>query len=135
MAYIRHIALRCNDVETSRRFYEQVIGLQFVGYRPNGVSVDLSDGTLNMTLLPYQGARPSLEEGEEYIHFGLIVDDLEAVWRRIRLWGSAATKTVKNRDPLEPAVLPDIAFKTLDPDGNIIDVSSNTQEWRGIRTP
>ena len=52
MALLRHLALRCRDVETSRRFYE-TIGFEFVGYRPSGISMDLSDGTINITLLPH----------------------------------------------------------------------------------
>ena len=32
MTYLRHLALRCHDMEASRRFYER-LGLRFVGYR------------------------------------------------------------------------------------------------------
>ena len=53
MAFLRHIALRTQDMEASRLFYE-TIGFQFVGYRGRG-GLDLSDGTLNMTILQYNG--------------------------------------------------------------------------------
>ena len=36
MARLRHLALRCRDMETSRCFYETVIGWKFVGYRASG---------------------------------------------------------------------------------------------------
>ena len=52
MAFLRHIALRTKDMEASRSFYE-TIGFQFVGYRGRG-GLDLSDGTLNMTIPPIQ---------------------------------------------------------------------------------
>jgi catechol-2,3-dioxygenase len=133
MAYLRHLALRCRDVETSRRFYEEVIGFTLVGYRSDGVSVDLTDGTLNITLLRHDRPRPALEEGEEYIHFGILVDALEPVWKRLRAWGAEAPKTVKMRTEIAADRVPDIAFKTFDPDGNIIDISSDRNEWRGVR--
>lgn len=134
MTLLRHLALRCRDVEQSRRFYEEGIGFRFVGYRPSGTSADLSDGTLNITLLPYDGKeRPRLEEGEEYIHFGILVDDLEASWRRLRGLGARIEKTVKARDPLAAGTPPRIAFKVLDPDGNVIDVSADREEWRGVK--
>ncbi|SVD76417.1 uncharacterized protein METZ01_LOCUS429271 [marine metagenome] len=131
MALLRHLALRCRNVETSRTFYEDILGFTFVGYRGNGTAVDLSDGTSNITLLPHEGKRPVLEEGEEYIHFGIIVDDLEGVWKRLKGWGSNAEKTVKGRTGLDKEAMPEIAFKTLDPDGNVIDVSCDREEWRG----
>ena len=62
MALLRHLALRCRDVEVSRRFCEEGIGFRFVGYRPSGISIDLSDGTNNITLLPYgDKQRPKAE--------------------------------------------------------------------------
>ena len=98
MALLRHLALRCRDVETSRRFYE-TIGFEFVGYRPSGISMDLSDGTVNITLLPHgEKERPHLEEGEEYIHFGIYVEDFEAVWQRLHNLDTTMEKTVKGRD-------------------------------------
>jgi catechol 2,3-dioxygenase-like lactoylglutathione lyase family enzyme len=133
MALLRHLALRCRDVEQSRRFYEHGIGFSFVGYRPSGTSIDLSDGTLNITLLPHTGReRPHLEEGEEYIHFGVLVEDLEAAWRRLRALGAHIEKTVKARDPVDPEAPPQLAFKVLDPDGNVIDISADRGEWRGV---
>lgn len=132
MALLRHLALRCSDVSTSRRFYETILGFTFVGFRGDGVSVDLSDGTSNITLLPHEGERPTLSEGEEYIHFGIIVEDLEGAWHRLKEFGSPVEKTVKGRDDLDPDAVPQIAFKAQDPDGNVIDVSCDKQEWRGI---
>lgn len=134
MAFLRHLALRCRDVEQSRHFYEQGIGFSFVGYRPSGTSIDLSDGTLNITLLPHAGGeRPRLEEDEEYIHFGVLVEDLEATWHRLRALGGRIEKTVKARDLLDAEAPPQLAFKALDPDGNVVDVSANRGEWRGVK--
>jgi catechol 2,3-dioxygenase-like lactoylglutathione lyase family enzyme len=135
MARLRHLALRCRDMERSRRFYEQVIGWKFVGYRPGGNGLDLSDGVNNITLIqhPPQAVRPVMEEGDEYIHFGVIVDDLPAVWQRLHAWGAVFSKeNVKQRNPIDPTREPPNSFKVLDPDGNVVDITGNRAEWRGV---
>ncbi len=138
MALLRHLALRCRDLEKSRRFYEEVIGWKFIGYRPSGNSLDLSDGTNNITLIQHPGGkeRPVMEEGEEYIHFGVVVDDLEATWQRLHRWGAQFSKeNVKERNPIDPGVRPPVSFKVLDPDGNVVDITCNRAEWRGVELP
>lgn len=136
MALLRHLALRCRDMEKSRRFYEEVIGWRFVGYRPSGNSLDLSDGTNNITLIQHPAGkeRPVMEEGEEYIHFGVVVPDLPAVWKRLHQWGAHFSKeNVKERNPIDPGVQPPVSFKVLDPDGNVVDITCNRAEWRGVQ--
>ena len=139
MTHLRHLALRCLDMERSREFYTQVIGFQFHGYRPSRQGLDLTDGVNNITLLqqPADCARPRLEEGTEYIHFGIIVNDLTACWRRCRDWGAEISKgDVKDRTQVEdPHAVPAHSFKVLDPDGNVIDISANSEEWHGVRLP
>ena len=134
MALLRHLALRCRDVEVSRRFYEQAIGFRFIGDRSStGTgSIDLTDGTLNITLLPYAGQRADFEEGDEYIHFGIYVDDLQAAWLRLKGSGAPGVKTVKGRNEIDQDAPPELAFKVTDPDGNVIDVTGDPGEWRGI---
>ena len=130
MPSVRHIALRCRDVEITRRFYAEVLGMRFVGYRGNGRALDMSDGYLNLTLLPHDGERPPVVEGEEYVHFGLVVDDLRETWRRVRAWGADAPKTVKGRVPISADEPPSAAFKAFDPDGNVLDITSDEGEGR-----
>lgn len=80
---LRHLALRVGDIASSRAFYEDGLGLRFIGFRPNGDSIDLTDGESNLTLLPYEGpARPRLDEGTEYVHYGFLVDDLAQTLER-----------------------------------------------------
>ena len=73
MAFLRHVALRVKDKEETRRFYE-VIGFKFVGYRgPDSTSsIDLTDGTLNMTILQYDGEKTPTARGTDrvYAHWG-----------------------------------------------------------------
>ena len=135
MALLRHLALRCRDMERSRQFYEEVIGWTFVGYRPGGRGLDLSDGVNNITLIQYaeEKQRPVFEEGDEYIHFGVIVDDLSDIWRRLQAWGATFSKeNVKERHPIDAEQLPPVSVKVLDPDGNVVDITCNRDEWRGV---
>jgi catechol 2,3-dioxygenase-like lactoylglutathione lyase family enzyme len=122
-------------MERSRRFYETVIGWKFVDYRPSRQGLDLTDGVNNITLLqhPPEMERPVLEEGNEYLHFGVIVDDLAACWLRCRQWGAEISKgDVKERTVADLSQPPERSFKVLDPDHNVIDVTANREEWCGV---
>ena len=133
MAFLRHIALRTKDMETSRRFYE-TIGFEFVGYRGRG-GLDLSDGTLNMTILQYNGTeRPPFEEGTEFIHFGIIVEDLGSIYNTLRDGGfELIMDNVKKGDDIDDTKPPERSFKVADPDGNVVDITCATDEWRGVK--
>ena len=124
-------------MEKSREFYTSVIGWDFIDYRPSRLGLDLSDGVNNITLLqnPPDLVRPSFEEGDEYIHFGVVVDDLAACWQRCLDWGAKISKgDVKMRTEVESLErVPDRSFKVFDPDGNVIDVTANRDEWRGTK--
>ena len=132
MAFLRHLALRTKDMETSRRFYE-TIGFEFVGYRGRS-GLDLSDGTLNMTILQYNGTeRPPFEEGTEFIHFGIIVEDLAKIYNTLRDGGfELIMDNVKKGDEIDDNKPPERSFKVADPDGNVVDITGAKDEWRGV---
>ena len=135
MALLRHLALRCRDMEKSRAFYEQAIGWKFLGNRPSGTACDLTDGTCNITLIqqPADCERTVLEEGNEFIHFGVIVTDLEACRRRLeQLHAVFSTDSIKQPGNSASPPLPETSLKVLDPDGNVVDVTVNREEWRGV---
>jgi catechol 2,3-dioxygenase-like lactoylglutathione lyase family enzyme len=129
---VRHLALRVRDIEYTRRFYEGALGLRYLGYRPEGDSIDLSDGQVNMTLLPYTGPeRQPLEEGYEFIHLGFLVDDLATVYKKVvELGGKIVREDVKARREFAGDAPPVGSFKALDPDGNVLDISERPDEWR-----
>ena len=129
---LRHIALRVRDLARSRRFYEEGLGLTFVGYRPSGKSIDLSDGGINVTLLPYAGPnRVAFEEGNEFIHLGFMVDDVATTHDRLQKLGAVIVRDdVKERRPHDAGSAPVGSFKVLDPDGNVLDISDRPGEWR-----
>ena len=132
MALLRHIAIRAMDMEASRLFYE-VIGLKYIDHRPSGKGIDLTDGTLNMTIIQYDGEeRQPLEEGTEFVHFGLIVDDLERLFKTLQAKGEPLLRDdVKVRDDIDKENPPTRSFKVADPDGNVIDITCARDEWRG----
>jgi catechol 2,3-dioxygenase-like lactoylglutathione lyase family enzyme len=117
MAKIRHIAIRCEDVEATAAFFQQVFGLHLVQRRDHG-PVDLSDGDVNITLLPTTIRGRTRPAGFE--HIGFSVDDADAT--RQRLLEAGATE-------LNPIALGDAYYESKYqlPEGLVIDVG----HWRG----
>ena len=119
MGKIRHIAIRCEDTARTAEWLQQALELQFVQRRDSG-AIDLTDGDINVTLLPVglgmgdQPARPGFE------HIGLTVADDEAA--RQRLLGAGAVE-------LNPVGLGDVYYeaKFKSPDGLVVDVG----HWAG----
>jgi catechol 2,3-dioxygenase-like lactoylglutathione lyase family enzyme len=119
MGKIRHIAIRCENTETSAQWLQDAIGLQLVQRRGSG-AIDLSDGDVNVTLLPLglgSGDSPA-RAGVE--HIGVTVADDEAA--RSRLLAAGATE-------LKPVGLGDVYYeaKFKSPDGLVVDVG----HWAG----
>ncbi|MPZ46532.1 MAG: hypothetical protein GEV05_24720 [Betaproteobacteria bacterium] len=117
MAKIRHIAIRCEDVEATAAFFQQVFGLELVQRRDHG-PIDLSDGDVNITLLPTTTRGETRPAGFE--HIGFSVEDADTTRRR--LMAAGATE-------LNPIALGDAYYesKYRVPEGLVIDVG----QWRG----
>jgi catechol 2,3-dioxygenase-like lactoylglutathione lyase family enzyme len=108
MALIRHVALRCSDMEKTKDFYQTAFGWELIGYRPSGTGLDLSDGVCNVTLIqqPDDCKRPPQQAGNEYIHFGVIVDDLAACRKRLEALGAEfETESIKHEATTAPETL------------------------------
>ncbi len=132
MLELRHLAVRCRDLDKARTFYEKGLGFAWVDYRPEGISMDLSDGHVNLTLLPFETQpAPPHEEGDEHIHFGVYVDSLEPIFKRLTDIGAHIVKEdVKQRLDYDRDTVPIGSFKVLDPDGNVVDITERPTEWR-----
>lgn len=131
MATVRHLAIRSGDLAASRRFYEEGLGLRFLGYRPSSEAIDLSDGAVNVTLLPYDGPpREALQEGNEFVHLGFLVADLGATHRRLVGLGAAIVREDVKERHAPSGETPLGSFKVLDPDGIVLDISELENEWR-----
>ena len=119
MGKIRHIAIRCEDTEKTAAWLTGALELQLVQRRGSG-AIDLSDGDVNITLLPLglgsadHPAKPGFE------HIGVSVADDEVA--RQRLLKAGATE-------LNPIGLGDVYYeaKFKSPEGLVIDVG----HWAG----
>jgi catechol 2,3-dioxygenase-like lactoylglutathione lyase family enzyme len=83
VAKIRHIALRATDVEAIASFFVNVFGMTIAYRRKNG-SIDLSDGTINLAILPLRlsGQRPGFD------HIGFAVEDEDEACQHLEAAGA-----------------------------------------------
>jgi catechol 2,3-dioxygenase-like lactoylglutathione lyase family enzyme len=112
MAKIRHISYRAQNVDAIAKFFVDAMGLTIVQKRNDG-AVDLSDGSINIAILPLAANR-SRGAGLEHIGFSA-ADDQEEI-RRVEAVGGVTEPT---RSPYET--------KFKGPEGIIVDVG----RWPG----
>lgn len=130
MAKLRHIAISVPDLEKSAAFYEQTFGLKRVNFvvTPYGDGLSLSDGVINLTLLHFHTDEAAGDErGRDFVgihHFGFIVDDLEAMSKKIEANGGRFHRELKGGGGV------DFERKFRDPDGVVFDISH--KGWVGI---
>ena len=112
MAKIRHIAIRSDDVEALAGLFQKVFGLKLVQRRAHG-PIDLSDGDLNITLLPTTMGGRTRPAGFE--HIGFSVEDGDGA--KERLLAAGATE-------LSPIALGGVYYESKFrlPEGLVIDV-------------
>ena len=83
MPKIRHMAYRAKDVEAMADCFANALSMKVVQKRKNG-GVDLSDGTINVTLLPLSGRRTEGGPQRQVIdHIGFMVENEEEASRRL----------------------------------------------------
>ena len=114
MANIRHIAYRAEDVEAMAQFFVEGLGLEIVRRRDMG-AIDLSDGTIGVTILPATINSAGGRSGTGVDHIGFTVADDEALRQEI----TAAGATESNAIPLGEAFY---ELKFHGPEGIIVDV-------------
>jgi predicted enzyme related to lactoylglutathione lyase len=126
MAKLRHIAIAVKDPEKAAKFFEQAFGMTRSGSAMRGVY--LSDGVMNVALLNFgEEPVPGFESQKGYeglIHFGMWVDDVDEMDRKIKAAGGSY---MTGRFEKDPNVFYEVKYKT--PEGIVFDVTANG--WRG----
>ncbi|HEY6364411.1 MAG TPA: VOC family protein [Candidatus Binatia bacterium] len=134
MARIRHIAIATRDLEGTKKFYIEGLGLKEVGKinTPTSEGCYLTDGHVNFAILKFKYDEPAKTEGTlRYTgihHFGLEVEDMEEARARIEKAGAVyrpypGTEEMAKRGNVE--------VKFSGPDGVTIDLSEHG--WLGTK--
>ena len=120
MAKIRHIAYRVRDLEAMAEFFTKGFEMQIVERRSSG-AIDLSDGTLNITLLPATTTVPSGSEAPIGIgHIGFTAADDDAARQLVEAAGGREARTVRTDSA-------HYEIKFEGPEGIIVDIG----HWAG----
>lgn len=95
MAKIRHIAYRAADVEEMANFFVNALGMTITQRRKNH-AIDLSDGSINITVLPMLQAGPNGEPPHQGVdHIGFTVEDDEKAFRVLEDAGARKIATIQ----------------------------------------
>jgi catechol 2,3-dioxygenase-like lactoylglutathione lyase family enzyme len=119
MGKIRHIAIRAEDPDATAKMFVEVFGLEWVQKRAHG-PVDLSDGDVNITVLPMNIGAGDRKINKGYEHIGFTVEDPDETRQRLMDHGAKE---------LNPVQLGDAYYesKYMSTEGLVIDVG----HWRG----
>ena len=91
MSKIRHIAYRAADVETMANFFVDALGMKITQRRTNR-AIDLSDGSINITVLPLRGAA---NENQGIDHIGFSAENDDEAGRRLETAGAKKIATIE----------------------------------------
>ena len=89
---INHVALEVGDLEQALGFYGRIFAFELRGRVPGMAFLDLGDQFLALS----EGRRQGPDDGR---HFGLVVDDREAVRTALEEAGIEAEGNLRVRDP------------------------------------
>lgn len=117
---IRHVAIVSDQYALEGRFYEAMFGMKTAAETRPERAVTVSDGYVGLNINPRKSGRPAGLD-----HFGLEVDDVEAVRARLRERYPAVQVLAR------PSTRPFAGISTHDPDGNVFDLSQKSMENRG----
>ncbi len=118
MAKIRHVAYRAADVEGMANFFVNALGMTITQRRKNR-AIDLSDGTINITVLPMLQAGPNGEPPRQGVdHIGFTVEDEEKAFRVLEDAGARKIATIQ----LGSAAHYEAKFQG--PEGIVVDIGN-----------
>jgi catechol 2,3-dioxygenase-like lactoylglutathione lyase family enzyme len=120
MPKIRHIAYRAEDVDGMANFFVNALGMTIEQKRKNN-AIDLSDGTINITVLPLRAGTADGEAKRPGIdHIGFTAENDAEAFRMMEAAGAKKSATVN----LGTAYYED---KFVGPEGIVVDVG----HWMG----
>jgi predicted enzyme related to lactoylglutathione lyase len=129
-AKLRHIALTVPDIRREAEFFEKVFG--FIKNSESDRAISLSDGVMNVTLLPYSADRyADKQQGTPVVgvdHIGFVIEDPQeyaTMDERIKANGGEFHAKATAGQALET--------KYADPHGIIFDISEPAHTWQGIK--
>src|SRR5947208_1129211 len=94
MPKLRHIAYRADDVEGMANFFVNAFDMTIAQRRKNG-AIDLSDGVLNVTILPAAAPRGDGQPAKRGIdHLGFTVEDEDAARQQVIAAGGTELNTI-----------------------------------------
>ena len=117
MSKIRHIAYRASDVEKMANFFVDALGMNITQRRKNR-AIDLSDGTINITVLPLRG---TANENQGIDHIGFSAENDDEAGRRLETAGAKKIATIE----LGSAAHYEAKFQG--PEGIVVDIG----KWIG----
>lgn len=118
MAKIRHIAYRVANVEAMADFFVNAFGMTVTQRRRNS-AIDLSDGSINITVLPLAIPGPGGEAVHQGVdHIGFTVEDEEEGFRRVEGAGARKIATIQ----LGSAAHYEAKFQG--PEGIVVDIGN-----------
>ena len=124
MAKLRHIAMAVPDLEAAAAFYERTFELERV--KQTKKRIYLSDGTMNLTLLPSDDLAGDAREGFVGLHhLGFVVEDTGAAEERLAANGGRIVETPASYEALNAE------RKYWDPNGVMVDISKTY--WVGSK--
>jgi methylmalonyl-CoA/ethylmalonyl-CoA epimerase len=123
---LRHIAISVRDPEAAAKFFETAFGMTRAGNAQRGVY--MTDGVMNVALLNF-GDEPIAGFEDEIdvrglIHFGMWVDSVDEVDKRIKAAGGSY---LTGRKETNPNVYYEVKYQT--PEGIVFDVTESG--WKG----
>lgn len=118
-ARIKHVAIVSEQYALEGRFYEAVFGMRPASDTRPERAVTVSDGYVGLNINPRKAGRTAGLD-----HFGLEVDDVEAVRARLR------ERYPRIQVLARPSTRPFAGISTHDPDGNVFDLSQKSMENR-----
>ena len=121
MAKLRHIAISVPDLESAAAFFEKALGLEVV--RRTKMRIHLSDGVMNLTLLPPDDLKGDPRENFVGIHhMGFQVEDTAETSEMVEANGGKLVDTPMNY------VGENADRKYWDPNGIMFEISATP--WR-----